>query len=92
MRSKKDQDRNRFERMAIRVAALLLAKDPVATYNDIPEHLKAHFETLTYCELIRPLVHQDRTEKNHPMRKISISYGITFSEARTILKKKRANF
>lgn len=92
MNKKEATDRNRFERMAIRVAALLSGKDPVATYKDIPEKMRAHFETLTYLELITPLVHEDKTEKNHAMRKISISYGISFQNVRTILRKKRVDF
>lgn len=89
MNKKEAIDRNRFERMAIRVAAFLSGKDPVATYRDIPQKLRDHFETLSYCELISPLVHEDKYQKNHPMRKISISYGISFQNVRTILKKKR---
>ena len=92
MKKRASTDRNRFERMAIRVAALLSGKDPVATYKDIPAKMRAHFETLTYLELIAPLVHEDNTEKKHPMRKISISYGISFQNVRTILRKKRVDF
>lgn len=91
-----DYQNERFRRMAIRVATHLAEAigheqmKPILVYDEIPERLRRDFETLSYCELIRPLVHRDRYERKATIRRIAISYGITVGQVRVILTKKRA--
>jgi len=91
MNRKQRIEQERFHRMAIRVAAFLTDTDPVERYENIPEKLRFHFETLSYCELIRPLVHYDRFEKKVSIPRISITYGITIQQVKTALSKKPVN-
>lgn len=84
-------EQKRFRRMAIRVYAFMTESKGVETYAEIPQKFRFTFETLTYPELIRPLIHHDR-ENGITLQGIAIKYGLSYQQVRTALSKKVVDF
>ncbi len=79
---------DKFEIMAVRVAVFLDLAPPGSNhFADLPEKIKQHFLLMTYPELIRPLVHFDKTVRGWSVRRIAICYGVTYYQVITILSK-----
>lgn len=66
--------RERFEVMAVRLAAhLSLSK--AEKFADLPAAVREHLETMSYCELVAPLMRLDKS-KGHSIRMLATKYGL----------------
>lgn len=79
--------REKFERMALRVAYLLQLSE-ANEYEALPAGVRTLFERYTYYELIRPLVFHDRHKKQLTLKQIAIAYGISYDQVWRMLSKK----
>ena len=76
--------RERFELMAVRVAAFLKLSN-AATFDALPMPVKESFNKMQYNELVKPLMMNDKY-KGMTCRQLGIKYGIPKSTVQRLLK------
>ena len=76
--------RERFEVMAVRVAAFLKLSNAV-TFEALPIQVKERFNKMQYNELVKPLMMNDKYN-GMSCRQLGIKYGIPKSTVQRLLK------
>lgn len=73
-----------FKKAAVEVARLFDLAD-VDRWEDLPDGVRGFISVVEYRVLVKPLVYRDRCNLSWPQ--LSIKYGLTVQEVRTICKK-----
>lgn len=69
--------RERFEVMAVRLANRL-EMSQAETFDQLPTPIREHFESLRYCDIVKPMI-QDDYAHGLSMRRLSIKYGLSLT-------------
>lgn len=86
----KEKKRERFEIMAVRLANHL-QMSPADTFDALPQPLQQHFNSLRYCDIVKPLMIKDHMS-GMSIRGIAIKYGMSAAGAfKHITSKNRRN-
>lgn len=73
-----------FKKAAVEIARLFNLAD-VETWDELPDGVRGFMSHVEYRALVVPLVYQDRC--NMSWQALSIKYGLSVQEVRTICKK-----
>ena len=79
--------RERFETMAVRLANHL-QMSMADSYDHLPPLVRSHFESLRYCDIIKPLIIRDNAN-GQTVRQLAIKYGLSPTAIQNHLERNR---